>query len=184
MTGDNEHANGINKTRDHRLSSPALGVTLAALVGDGRRPAAAVATRPSAAPSHSGSVDAIQAELERAEHLVCAACTDMVRPLVDHHDSPRAPGGGLVARAARAAASVYVEMLTPALAARLAAGAQRRRRAGRALRTVGHPGAGRGAVEPDLHAEARAAMARALGSIGAAARRAADRRRSPTPTPW
>ena len=30
------------------------------------------------------SIDTIQAELERAEHLVCAACTDMVRPLVDH----------------------------------------------------------------------------------------------------
>ena len=35
----------------------------------------------------ANSVDAIQAELERAEHLVCAGCTDMVLPLVDHLDS-------------------------------------------------------------------------------------------------
>ncbi len=34
----------------------------------------------------ANSVDAIQAELERAEHLVCAACVDLVMPLVDHPD--------------------------------------------------------------------------------------------------
>jgi len=34
----------------------------------------------------ANSVDAIQAELERAEHLVCAACVDLVLPLVDHAD--------------------------------------------------------------------------------------------------
>src|SRR5687768_16016627 len=35
----------------------------------------------------SGSVDAISAELERAERLVCAACLPMVSPLVDHPDA-------------------------------------------------------------------------------------------------
>ena len=35
----------------------------------------------------ANSVDAIQAELERAEHLVCAACADLVMPLVDHPDA-------------------------------------------------------------------------------------------------
>src|SRR5499426_1813171 len=34
----------------------------------------------------SGSVDAIQSELERAEHLVCVSCVDMVRPLIDNND--------------------------------------------------------------------------------------------------
>lgn len=35
----------------------------------------------------ANSVDAIQAELERAEFLVCAACVDLVTPLVDHPDA-------------------------------------------------------------------------------------------------
>ena len=35
----------------------------------------------------SGSVDAISAELERTERLVCGSCVYMVRPLVDHADS-------------------------------------------------------------------------------------------------
>ena len=34
----------------------------------------------------SGSVDAIQAELERAELLVCVSCVDMVKPLIDNQD--------------------------------------------------------------------------------------------------
>src|SRR4051812_33093577 len=35
----------------------------------------------------SNSVDAISAELERAERLVCAVCVNMVKPLVDHEDA-------------------------------------------------------------------------------------------------
>src|ERR1035438_681305 len=35
----------------------------------------------------ANSVDAIKAELERAEFLVCAACVDLVTPLVDHPDA-------------------------------------------------------------------------------------------------
>ena len=34
----------------------------------------------------SGSVDAIQSELERAETLVCPQCVRLVRPLLDHQD--------------------------------------------------------------------------------------------------
>jgi len=34
----------------------------------------------------SGSSDAIKSELERAEHLVCVSCVDMVRPLIDNND--------------------------------------------------------------------------------------------------
>jgi len=35
----------------------------------------------------SGSADAIKAELERAETLVCPACVDLVMPLIDHQDA-------------------------------------------------------------------------------------------------
>ena len=35
----------------------------------------------------SGSPDAIKSELERAEHLVCAACVDYVLPLIDNNDA-------------------------------------------------------------------------------------------------
>jgi hypothetical protein len=35
----------------------------------------------------ANSVDAIQAELERAEFLVCAACVDKIMPLIDHPDA-------------------------------------------------------------------------------------------------
>ena len=34
----------------------------------------------------SGSPDAMKAELERAEHLVCVSCVDMVRPLIDNQN--------------------------------------------------------------------------------------------------
>src|SRR6185369_17576075 len=60
-----------------------LGISLAAgsaVAGRGSSPQAvqrAVA---------SGSPDAIKAELERAEHLVCVSCVDMVRPLIDSED--------------------------------------------------------------------------------------------------
>ena len=48
----------------------------------------------------ANSVDAIKAELERAEHLVCAGCTDLVVPLVDHSTAASArprPGGSRAA---------------------------------------------------------------------------------------
>src|SRR5262252_9418963 len=35
----------------------------------------------------SGSTDAIKAELERGETLVCPACVDLVMPLIDHRDA-------------------------------------------------------------------------------------------------
>src|SRR6185295_17502790 len=61
-----------------------LGISLAAagtaVAGRGSSPAAisrAIA---------SGSSDAIKAELERAEHLVCFSCVDMVRTLIDNQD--------------------------------------------------------------------------------------------------
>src|SRR4030095_5166136 len=61
-----------------------LGISLAAagtaVAGRGSSPAA---ISRAIAP---GSSDAIKAELERAEHLVCFSCVDMVRPLIDNQD--------------------------------------------------------------------------------------------------
>jgi HEAT repeat protein len=36
---------------------------------------------------HSGSVDGIIAEIERAEKLPCGSCIDLVEPLIDHNDA-------------------------------------------------------------------------------------------------
>src|SRR5688572_18335914 len=51
-----------------------------ALAGRGSSPGAILSA------INSGSVDAIQSELERAESLVCPSCVKMVRPLLDHRD--------------------------------------------------------------------------------------------------
>src|SRR5262245_34784693 len=60
----------------------------------------------------SGSIDAIAAELERAENLVCGACVDMVKPLVDHPEfKVRQVAAWWLARRA-VARTVRVEMLT------------------------------------------------------------------------
>ena len=61
-----------------------LGISLAAagtaVAGRGSSPQAVqLAIR-------SGSPDAIKAELERAEHLVCVSCVDMVMPLLDNNN--------------------------------------------------------------------------------------------------
>src|SRR5262245_37960763 len=60
----------------------------------------------------ANSVDAIQAELERAENLVCGSCTDMILPLVDHLDGRvrQVAAWWLVRRAT--SRQVYVAMLT------------------------------------------------------------------------
>ena len=60
--------------------SPFVGST-AARAGRGSSPQAVVTA------IASGSEDAIKAELERAEHLVCAACVDYVLPLIDSGDA-------------------------------------------------------------------------------------------------
>jgi HEAT repeat protein len=113
----------------------------------------------------SGSVDAIQAELERAEYLVCSGCTDMVLPLVDHLDYRvrRVAAWWLVRRAT--SQQVYLQMLNrlsqpDSTAARNAADV---------LGEFGFPSAvpalGAALSNPIFSGEARAAMAKALGSI-------------------
>jgi HEAT repeat protein len=57
-----------------------VGLASPALAGRGSSPGAIQSA------ISSGGVDAIQSELERAEHLVCPRCVPMVRPLLDHPD--------------------------------------------------------------------------------------------------
>ena len=114
----------------------------------------------------ANSVDAIQAELERSEYLVCAACIDLVVPLVDHSDS-RVRTVAAWGRARRGASrQVYLSMLQrlgqpDSLAARNAADI---------LGELGYPSSipalSAALSNPIFTADARAAMARALGSIG------------------
>lgn len=114
----------------------------------------------------ANSVDAIQAELERAEHLVCAGCTDMVLPLIDHTDAKvrQVAAWWLVRRAT--SRRVYVDMLTrlsqpDSLRARNAADIL-----GEFKYDASIPALGAALSNPIYTGEARAAMARALGSIG------------------
>jgi len=113
----------------------------------------------------ANSVDAIQAELERSEYLVCAACTDLVVPLVDHADyRVRKVAAWWLARRG-ASRQVYLSMLQrlgqpESLLARNAADI---------LGELGYPSSipalSAALSNPIFTADARAAMARALGSI-------------------
>jgi HEAT repeat protein len=114
----------------------------------------------------ANSVDAIQAELERAEHLVCAGCTDMVVPLVDHlnYRVRQAAAWWLARRGA--SRQVYVSMLTrlsqgDSVKARNAADVLGEFRAASSI-----PALSAALSNPIFSGEARAAMAHALGQIG------------------
>lgn len=114
----------------------------------------------------ANSADAIQAELERAEHLVCAGCTDMVLPLVDHLNyRVRQAAAWWLARRGTSR-QVYVQMLQrlsqpDSLKARNAADVLGEFRAASAI-----PALGAALSNPIYTGEARAAMAQALGRIG------------------
>jgi HEAT repeat protein len=114
----------------------------------------------------ANSTDAIQAELERAEYLVCAGCTDMVLPLVDHLNyRVRQVAAWWLARRATSR-QVYVAMLN-----RLAQpDSLKARNAADILGEMKYPSAipalGAALSNPTFSGEARAAMARALGAIG------------------
>jgi hypothetical protein len=118
---------------------------------------------------NANSVDAIQAELERAEHLVCGGCNDLVLPLVDHLDVRiRQVAAWWIARRGTSR-QVYVAMLTrlsqpDSLKARNAADVLGEFHAGSAI-----PALGAALSNPIYTGEARAAMARALGTIGRSA---------------
>jgi len=114
---------------------------------------------------NADSVDAIQAELERAEHLVCAGCTDMVVPLIDHLNyRVRQAAAWWLARRGTSR-SVFVAMLTrlsqpDSLAARNAADVLGEFHAASAI-----PALSAALTNPIYSGEARAAMAHALGQI-------------------
>ncbi|MDB4981517.1 MAG: lyase domain protein repeat-containing protein [Myxococcales bacterium] len=117
---------------------------------------------------NANSIDAIQAELERSEHLVCAGCVDVVSPLVDHPDSRiRQVAAWWLARRGTSR-QVYVAMLTrlsqpDSVKARNAADVLGEFKTGAAI-----PALGAALSNPLFTGEARAAMARALGAIGRA----------------
>jgi len=114
----------------------------------------------------SNSVDAIEAELERSEYLVCGACTDLVVPLVDHLDyRVRKVAAWWIARRG-ISKQVYVNML-----GRLSQpDSFQARNAADVLGELGYAGAvpalSAALSNPIFTPEARAASARALGSIG------------------
>jgi HEAT repeat protein len=113
----------------------------------------------------SGSPDAIKAELERAEHLVCGACVDYVLPLIDDPDAGirEVAGWWLIRRGA--SRPVFRDMLT-----RLGEPSSiRARNAADILGAFALPQAipalGAALSNPVFTPEARAAMAAALGKI-------------------
>jgi HEAT repeat protein len=115
---------------------------------------------------HSGSVDAILAEVERAEKLPCASCIDLVQPLIDHGDARvrDVAAWWLAKRAIRT--QVRDDMF-----ARLQSGdTVSARNAAEVLGRFMHPDALlplEGAIhDGSLGAEAREAAATAIGTIG------------------
>jgi HEAT repeat protein len=117
----------------------------------------------------ANSIDAIQAELERSEHLVCGGCNDLVSPLTDHLDGRvRQAAAWWLARRGTSR-KVYVDMLTrlsqpDSLKARNAADVLGEFHAASSL-----PALGAALSNPIFTGEARAAMARAIGNIGRSA---------------
>jgi HEAT repeat protein len=114
----------------------------------------------------ANSIDAIQAELERSEFLVCAACTDMVLPLIDHADYRvrKAAAWWLVRRAT--GRQVFVSMLTRLSQPDSLKAANAADVLGEFHAVGAVPALSAALSNPIFDAAARAAMARALGSIG------------------
>jgi len=113
----------------------------------------------------SGSPDAIKAELERAEHLVCVSCVDMVMPLLDNNNQGiREVAAWWIARRG-VARTVRVSMLnrlgqSDSLAARNAADVL-----GEFHYVSSIPALSAALSNPVFSSEARAHIAQALGKI-------------------
>jgi hypothetical protein len=113
----------------------------------------------------SGSPDAIKSELERAEHLVCVSCVDMVMPLLDNNDQGiRQVAAWWIARRG-VARTVRVQMLTrlgqpDSVAARNAADVL-----GEFHYVSSIPALSAALSNPTFSSEARAHVAAALGRI-------------------
>ena len=113
----------------------------------------------------SGSSDAIKAELERAENLVCIACVDMVKTLIDNQDEEiRQVAAWWLARRG-VARDIRVEMLNrlaqpDSIAARNAADVL-----GEFHYVSSIPALSAALTNPVFSGEARAHIAQALGKI-------------------
>jgi HEAT repeat protein len=154
----------MHKDKTMKLAVVAfLGISLAAagtaVAGRGSSPQAVqLAIR-------SGSPDAIKAELERAEHLVCVSCVDMVMPLLDNNNQGiREVAAWWIARRG-VARTVRVQMLTrlgqpDSVAARNAADVL-----GELHYVSSIPALSAALSNPLFSSEARAHMAAALGRI-------------------
>jgi hypothetical protein len=114
----------------------------------------------------SNSVDAIKAELERTEFLVCAACVDLVTPLVDHPDyRVREVAGWWLARRA-IARQVQVSMLNRLSQPDSTAALNAADVLGAFHYVSSIPALGAALSNPTFSGAARAEMAKALGTIG------------------
>ena len=154
----------MHKDKTMKLAVVAfLGISLAAagtaVAGRGSSPqAVSLAIK-------SGSPDAIKAELERAEHLVCVSCVDMVMPLLDNNNQGiREVAAWWIARRG-VARTVRVQMLNrlgqpDSVAARNAADVL-----GELHYVSSIPALSAALSNPLFTSEARAHMAAALGRI-------------------
>jgi len=117
----------------------------------------------------ANSIDAIQAELEHGEYLVCAACADLVLPLVDHPDYRvrKVAAWWLVRRAT--GRQVYVNMLGRLSQPDSVKAANAADVLGEFGYAAAIPALAAGLSNPIFADTARAAMARALGAIGKSA---------------
>jgi hypothetical protein len=114
----------------------------------------------------SNSVDSIKAELERTEFLVCAACVDLVTPLVDHPDyRVREVAGWWLARRA-IAKQVQVAMLNRLSQPDSTAALNAADVLGAFHYVSSIPALGAALSNPLFSGAARAEMAKALGTIG------------------
>jgi HEAT repeat protein len=150
------------KTASKLAIVTAFGITLAAGAAHAGRGGSPQAIQMAIA---SGSPDAIKAELERSEFLVCGSCVDLIKPLVDNSDAEiRQVAAWWLARRA-VSREVRVEMLNrlsqpDSTAARNAADVL-----GEFHYVSSIPALSAALSNPIYSGEARAAMARALGNI-------------------
>jgi HEAT repeat protein len=158
----------VERNKEHPMRQLKIGMVALALTGLTSAAWAGRGSSPEAIRHaiDSGSVDAISAELERSERLVCGSCAQMVRPLVDHEDGRvrRVAAWWLARRGLRS--ELFIDM-----AYRLAQpDSIKARNAADVLGGLRHPKAveplGAALRNPIFNAEARVAMADALGRIG------------------
>jgi len=114
----------------------------------------------------ANSVDSIKAELERTEFLVCAACVDLVTPLIDHSDfRVRTVAAWWLARRG-VAKQVQVNMITRLSQPDSTAALNAADVLGEFHYVSSIPALGAALSNPIFSGAARAEMARALGTIG------------------